>query len=130
MCLGTLFASLLAQRAAAQGGVAAGEPQFKIVRSLSGPQGEVQNGRFVMQDARDTFYLPADKHVVVYFEWEGPIGTHHLEGFWKNPQGKAVVMSDFNYEAKQKRFGAIGPSILLRVRAPARGRWKREWTAR
>lgn len=42
----------------------------------------------------------------MYFEWEGAPGTHHFEGFWKNPEGKIVVMSDFSYEAKQRRFGA------------------------
>lgn len=98
-------ASALPQ-SAAQGGVPAGEPQFKLVRSVSGSKGQVQNGRFVVQDPRDVFYLPTDKQVVVYFEWDGPIGAHHLEGFWKSPQGKTVVMSDFTYEAKQRRFGA------------------------
>ena len=94
--------SALAQAA---GGVAPSEPRFHVLRSVSGSSGSEQAGRYVVQDPRSIFYLPADKHVIVYFEWEGPVGNHHFEGFWKNPEGKVVVMSDFSYAASQKRFG-------------------------
>jgi trypsin-like peptidase len=43
--------------------------------------------------------------VIVYFEWEGPTGTHHFEGYWKNPEGKISAISEFKFEAKDKRFG-------------------------
>lgn len=87
------------------GGVAAGEQRFRVVRSVSGSKGSEYEGRFVMEDPRTTFYIPADEQIIVYFEWDGPLGPHHFEGLWKNPEGKAVVISDFSYEAKQKRFG-------------------------
>ena len=87
------------------GGAAAGEPLFHVVRSVAGSKGEQQNGRYIVDDPRDVFYVPADQHVIVYFEWEGPLGQHHFEGQWKNPEGKAVVISDFSYNATTKRFG-------------------------
>jgi hypothetical protein len=59
-----------------------------------------------MEDPRTIFYLPADKQVIVYFEWEGPAGNHSFEGYWKNPEGKVSVISDFKFEAREKRFGA------------------------
>jgi S1-C subfamily serine protease len=86
------------------GGVTAGEATFRLARSISGSKGSQQNSRFVMEDPRTVFYLPEDKQVIVYFEWDGPLGQHHLEGFWKDPGGKVRSISDFNYEAKQNRF--------------------------
>jgi len=87
------------------GGAAAGQPLFHVVRSVAGSKGEQQNGRYVIDEPRDVFYVPADKEVIVYFEWEGPLGKHSFEGQWKNPEGKAVVISDFSYDATTKRFG-------------------------
>ena len=80
------------------------EPKFRILRSVSGSKSSQEGGNFVIQDPRTVFYLPEDRQVIVYFEWEGPPGLHHLEGMWKNPEGKVVVVSDFDYEAKQRRF--------------------------
>jgi S1-C subfamily serine protease len=60
-----------------------------------------------MEDPRTVFYIPEDAQVVVYFEWEGPAGIHRLEGLWKNPEGKVVVISDFQYDARGRRFGAF-----------------------
>jgi hypothetical protein len=102
------FAMATVGRAPAQAGagVTPSEPRFHIIRSVSGSHSVQQDGRYVVEDARSTFYVPADKQIVVYFEWDGPVGNHHFEGFWKNPEGKVVVISDFTYEAKQKRFGA------------------------
>ncbi|MBI3670091.1 MAG: trypsin-like peptidase domain-containing protein [Acidobacteria bacterium] len=59
----------------------------------------------MIHDPRTIFYIPDDRQVIVYFEWDGPVGPHHFEGMWKNPEGKVVVISDFQYEAKEKRFG-------------------------
>ena len=92
--------------APAAGGVGASGPTFKVVRSISGSKGTVQGNRYVMDDPRSIFYIPRDKQVIVYFEWEGPTGTHKFEGYWKNPEGKLSAISDFSYEAKDKRFGA------------------------
>jgi len=59
-----------------------------------------------MEDPRTVFYIPEDHQVIVYMEWEGPPGKHHIEGFWKSPAGKTSAMTDFDYEAKQNKFGA------------------------
>lgn len=105
-------ATVAAQSAApnppqAAGGVPAGGQQFRLVRSISGSKGEQKGGRFVIEDPRSVFYLPEDTKIIVYFEWDGPAGKHHLEGIWKNPAGKVAVLSDFDYEAKEKRFAAF-----------------------
>src|SRR5574337_1279729 len=81
------------------GGVQAAEPKFRLVRSVSGSKGAQQGGRYVIQDPRTVFYIPEDRQVIVYFEWEGPIGLHRFEGLWKNPESKVAVLSDFWYEA-------------------------------
>lgn len=94
------------QKAPLAGGAQAVEPKFRLLRSVSGSRGSEQGGVFVVADPRTVFYVPEDAQIVAYFEWEGPPGTHQLEGVWKNPEGKVVVLSDFKYEAKQRRFGA------------------------
>lgn len=90
----------------AGGGVQAGEPKFRMVRSISGTKGSTQAGQYVIEDPRTLFYVPDDNKIIVYFEWEGPLGRHHLEGIWKNPEGKIGSLSDFDYESKEERFGA------------------------
>jgi len=106
------------------GGVTVAEPKFRLVRSVSGTKGSQQGDHYVIEDPRTVFYLPEDKQIIVYFEWEGPLGLHHLEGFWKNPEGKVVVMSDFTYESKHKRFAGFW-SLLLSESMPA-GVWAME----
>jgi len=54
------------------------EPKFHILRSVSGSKSSQEGGNFVIQDPRTVFYLPEDRQVIVYFEWEGPLGLHHL----------------------------------------------------
>jgi trypsin-like peptidase len=98
--------------AQAGSGVAASVSKFRVVRSVSGTQGVQQNGAYFIQDPRTVFYVPQDKHVIVYFEWEGPLGPHHFEGVWKNPDGKVTAISDFDYEAKQARFGGYWELLL------------------
>jgi len=87
------------------GSVAPIEPRVRATRSVSGTKGSQQNGKFVVEDRRSIFYLPADKQVIVYFEWEGTIGNHSFEGRWKNPEGKVVLTSDFQYAATARHFG-------------------------
>lgn len=106
------------------GGAQAAQPSFKVIRSLSGSKGSQQGSRFMIDDPRSIFYMPQDKQVMVYFEWEGPTGKHHLEGYWKNPDGKTVVISDFDYESRDKRFG--GYWILTLTDGTASGIWNLE----
>ncbi len=108
----------------AAGGVAAGGQQFRAVRSVSGSRGSQQGGRYVVEDPRSVFYLPQDKQVIVYFEWDGPAGNHHFEGFWKNPAGKVASISDFQYVAPTRRFGAYWTLALAGTVEP--GTWTLE----
>jgi S1-C subfamily serine protease len=105
-------------------GVQAGEPKFRLVRSISGSKGSQRGGQYVIEDPRTMFYVPDDNKVIVYLEWEGPLGPHHLEGIWKNPEGKVASLSDFDYESKQKRFGAYF-SVPLSEAIPT-GLWSLE----
>jgi len=111
-------------RAQVAAGVQAAEPKFRLVRSISGSRGEEKGGQFIVEDPRTVFYISGDRQVVVYFEWEGMPGTHHLEGLWKNPEGKIVVLSDFDYEAKQRRFAAYW-TLMLSENVPT-GIWALE----
>ncbi|MFZ0910551.1 MAG: serine protease [Candidatus Acidiferrales bacterium] len=87
------------------GGVPAAPSKFRVVRSISGTKGSVKSGEFVIEDPRTVFYLPADRQVIIYFEWEGPVGKHHFEALWKDPAGKVSAISDFDYDAAANRFG-------------------------
>lgn len=94
------------------GGVAAAEPTYRVFRSISGTKGSVKADRYIIEDPRTVFYIPEDKQVIVYFEWDGPLGQHRFEAYWKNPEGRVAVISDFSYEAKQKRFAGYWTLIL------------------
>lgn len=122
--LWVILAALTYTAAQTAGGAQAAQPSFKVIRSVSGSKGSQQGGRFVIDDPRSTFYMPQDKQVMVYFEWEGLLGKHHLEGYWKNPEGKTVVISDFDYDSKDKRFG--GYWILTLTDGTAAGVWNLE----
>jgi hypothetical protein len=106
------------------GGVAAAEPRFRLIRSVSGTKGSQKGNQYFIEDPRTVFYLPEDKQIIVYFEWEGPLGPHHLEGLWKSPEGKVVVISDFDYESKQKRFAGFWTLPLSETMSP--GVWALE----
>jgi S1-C subfamily serine protease len=62
-----------------------------------------------VDDPRTDFYVPhadqGDKQVLVYFTWEGPLGQHHFEGLWKNPDNKVMVVSEYSYQTDKRRFG-------------------------
>jgi S1-C subfamily serine protease len=108
----------------AAGGVAAAESKFHVIRSISGSKGVAKAGEYTILDPRTVFYIPQDRTVIVYFEWDGPIGKHHFEALWKNPTGKVSAVSDFDYEAVNKRFGGYW-SLALAEDAPT-GMWSLE----
>ncbi|MBI1750333.1 MAG: trypsin-like peptidase domain-containing protein [Acidobacteria bacterium] len=114
-------APLAAQEA---GGVQASGAKYRVLRAVSGSKGSQQGGRYVIEDPRTVFHVPADKQVIVYFEWEGPPGHHRFEGFWKNPEGKVSVISDFEYDSRERRFGGYW-SLLLSENMPT-GLWTLE----
>lgn len=95
------------------GGVAASGPRVKMVRSVAGTKGDPRGDSFVMADPRTTFFVPDDRQVIVYFEWEAPRGTHHCEGVLRGPNGQLSVMSSFDYPATQTRFGGFWTIPLL-----------------
>lgn len=106
------------------GGANAAEPSFRVVRSVSGSKILDQGGRYSIEDPRTVFYAPDDKQVVVYFTWEGPAGSHHFEGLWKNPNGKIAMTTEFDYRPDQSRFGAYFKMLLSET--PATGTWTLE----
>jgi S1-C subfamily serine protease len=103
-------------------GLAAQAP--RLVRSVSGSKGHEQGGVYVVDDPRNSFHYPDDQQVVVQFEWEGEPGPHHFEGRWKNPTGKAVVISEFDYESPGRRFG--GYWVLNLAEGTTPGLWALE----
>lgn len=94
-------------RAQQAGGLAAAGPQVHMVRSVVGAKGEAHNGTFVMTEPRTTFYVPDDREVIVYFEWEGAKGVHHCEGNVRGPNNEFATMSSFDYTATQSRFAGF-----------------------
>jgi S1-C subfamily serine protease len=121
-----LMAMLCSSLLWAQGGaaVAPSGSRFHVVRAVSGTHGVQAGGRYAIEDPRSSFYTPADKHIIAYFEWEGPVGNHHFEAYWKNPERKVVVISDFSYEAKDKRFAGYWQLDLNETMKP--GMWSVE----
>jgi S1-C subfamily serine protease len=84
-----------------------------MVRSVAGTKGETRGVNYVILDPRTTFYMPDDRQVIVYFEWEASKGTHHCEGSLKGPNGQLAVMSSFDYPATQTKFGGFWTIPLL-----------------
>jgi S1-C subfamily serine protease len=95
------------------GGVQAAGPKVRMVRSVAGTKGETRGGSYVILDPRTTFYVPDDRQVIVYFEWEASKGTHHCAGTVKGPNGQLAVMSSFDYPATQTKFGGFWIIPLL-----------------
>src|SRR5579864_9839225 len=58
---------------------------FRVVRTVSGSAVAQQGNELVVQDQREVFHVPDDHQVLVVFTWEGPLGSHHLQGSWKDP---------------------------------------------
>lgn len=110
--------NLSAQQA---GGVAPAGPQVHLVRSVIGAKGEQRNGTFVMTEPRSVFYVPEDREVIVYFEWEGAKGTHHCEGSVRGPSGQFATMSSFDYTSTQPRFAGFWRVPLSESSPP--GNW-------
>lgn len=93
-----------AKQAATGAGAAAGQSRYTLLRSVSGTKGLEENGRFLIQDPRAVFYIPDDRQMLFYFEWQGLPGLHRLEGAWIDPAGKIAGVSAFDYEARDRRF--------------------------
>ena len=117
------FHCACAQTAGSSVSTTTGTP-YRVIRSIAGAAGHEDNNKFVMDDARSLFSAGKDAKVIVYFEWEGPLGPHHFEGLWKSPEGKIVLISDFRYEAKSPRYSGYW-TMLLSEGTPS-GEWNLE----
>src|SRR5437870_5492672 len=93
----------------------------RLVRSTSGTKGSVQGSRYVIQDPRTTFYAGEDRHVVVYYEWEGAARPHECKVTWKDPSGAAVLISPYSSQTRTPRFGVY--LTLALPEAPRLGLW-------
>jgi len=113
-----LAAVLPAPSARAQ---AAAESGARLVRSTSGTRGVQQGSRYVIEEPRTVFSPEKDRQVVVYFEWEARPGLHHCEARWKDPTGRAVLVSPIDYQAPTRRFGIYWTMAL--PEGAARGLW-------
>jgi hypothetical protein len=115
-----------AQTAGLAGGAAtAPASPLRLVRTLSGTQGEMRDGRFVILDPRTSFRLPEDAKIVVYFEWLGAPGKHLMVGTWRGP-GNTSTSSSFEYVAPNRSFSAYW-ELTLPASAPL-GQWSLEAT--
>jgi hypothetical protein len=121
LCLNLHKAS--AQSTGLPASAASGSP-YRAIRSIAGAAGHEDNNKFVMDDPRSLFQAGKDPKVIVYFEWEGPLGPHHFEGLWKSPEGKIVLLSDFRYEAKSPHYSGYW-TMLLSEGTPS-GEWNLE----
>ena len=97
------------------------ESPFRLVRSVSGTKLLQDPARYGVEDPRTVFYAVTDKEIIVYFTWEGRPGPHHFEGLWKNPAGRVVMTSEFDYKPEHSRFG--GYFKMSPGDAPATGLW-------
>jgi hypothetical protein len=127
-CAALLFVSLglpisPAQTTSSPSSPTTGSP-YHVLRSIAGAAGHENNSKFVMDDARSLFNAGTDSKVIVYFEWDGPLGPHHFEGLWKSPEGKIVLISDFRYEAKSPHYSGYW-TMLLSEGTPS-GEWNLE----
>lgn len=76
-----------------------------LVSVMSGPSGEVRDGRYFIHAPRTRFRVPEDTKVVVHFEWVGAPGAYTLSGTWRGPNNTSTT-SEFAYTARDKRFAA------------------------
>ena len=97
--------------AASLGPVAAQD--FRLIRALSGPSGKVDGSHFVFDETRNRFVFPQDKSLIVYFEWEGPPGTHVLSASWKQPDGRiASISPDVKIETTSRQLNSYWTYLL------------------
>ena len=88
------------------------QSKFRLSRSISGSKGHEQAGRYIVDDPRTVFKVPDDRQVIVYLEFEGPVGLHEFEGHWKNPADKLVAVSNFKLEVRGKMCSGFFTLLL------------------
>jgi hypothetical protein len=114
----------LGQTPVSGAGVPLPASRIRLIRSTSGSKGSLQGTRFVIEDPRTAFAPSADRQVVVFFEFQGPVGVHHCEGLWKDPTGKVVLTSSSEYDARAQNFGIYWTLAIPETIQP--GAWSLE----
>lgn len=79
---------------------------FRLVAVAGGPRGAESGGIYRLDEVRSTFSRQRDTQVIVYFRWKGPPGKHRLAARWRGPGGAISTQSEFDYEARDREFGA------------------------
>jgi hypothetical protein len=82
------------------------QTQPELVRAVAGPAGRVTGGAFVIDQPRTTFRFPADRQVVIFFEWKATPGKYLLTGVWKRPDGRPASLSDISLDSPTNRLQA------------------------
>jgi hypothetical protein len=86
---------------------------FHLIKSLSGPSGKSIGAKFVLDETRSRFIYPQDKALIVFFEWQAPIGNHTLVASWKGPDGRVLSISpDVKVETKTADLNAYWEFII------------------
>jgi len=98
--------------------------QFRVLKAVCGAKGVTRGALFEMQDARNVFHVPEDHEIIVYFEWEGPPGSHHAEGSWRSPDGKVALTSDFDLVSEGTQYAGTWRLALPETITP--GLWALE----
>lgn len=97
---------------------------FRVIRSQCGSKAITHGNEVQLQDPKNVFHVPEDHQIVVYFEWEGPPGSHHAVGSWRSPDGKVVLNSEFDLSSSGTRY--IGTWTLAIPESIATGLWALE----
>lgn len=94
---------------------------FRVIQASAGTKQVERNGRLFFEDPRNVFRLGDDHKVVVEFEWDGPSGPHKFQAMWKDPSGKVVVVTDFDFAPKGSPFSGL--FTMLMDETAATGIW-------
>lgn len=84
----------------------AAQTPLELVRVVAGPSGRLAGDNFVIDTPRTTFRYPADKELVIYFEWKAKPGKYLLTGVWKRPDGRPASLSDINLDTPTEKLQA------------------------
>lgn len=103
LCLAVFTPGAWPQQQAAPSAQTQASP-FRLISSVSGSKEVTRNSQETIEDPRTVFHVPEDSQVVVVFELAGPTGSHHLEGQWRNPEGKVVSVGQVDMQTYTPRF--------------------------
>ena len=85
----------------------AAQTPLEPVRVIAGPAGRAAGDDYVIDAPRTTFRYPADKELVIYFQWKAKPGKYLLTSVWKRPDGRPASLSDINLETPTGKLQAF-----------------------